>query len=218
MSSTTGQGYEAETVAVSGGAKRAGKGPADQPEVEVEIEEGRRDFIHLLAGGTAAAAVVGMIIPLVHQLNPDAAVRALATKEVDISAIEVGQAIKVIWQGKPVFLRRLTDRELVKDEETPLSALKDPDARNDNLSGAEATVEARVQRQNFVVVTGVCTHLGCVPLGTDTGDNRGDYGGWFCPCHGSHYDSLGRIRKGPAPENLAVPPLEFISDTTIRLG
>ena len=181
-------------------------------------DEGRRDFIHLLAGGTAAAAVVGMVIPLISQLAPDAAVRALATKEVDISAIEVGQAIKVIWQGKPVFIRKLTDRELAKDEETPLSALKDTDARNENLGSAEATVADRVQENNVVVVLGVCTHLGCVPLGTDTGDNRGDYGGWFCPCHGSHYDSVGRIRKGPAPENLPVPPLEFLSETTIRLG
>ena len=208
MSSTTNEGYQAEAVEVSS---------AGAPEVEVEVEEGRRDFIHLLAGGTAAAAVVGMVIPLVHQLNPDAAVRALATKEVDVSAVEVGQAIKVLWQGKPVFIRRLTERELTTDEETPLSSLKDQDARLDGAS-AEATVENRVQQGGFVVVTGVCTHLGCVPLGTDSGDNRGDYGGWFCPCHGSHYDSVGRIRKGPAPENLAVPPLEFLTDTTIRLG
>ena len=187
-------------------------------DVEIEVDEGRRDFIHLLAAGTAAAAVVGVAIPVITQLAPDAAVRALATKEVDISAVEVGQAIKVIWQGKPVFIRKLTDRELAKDEETPLSALKDTDARNENLGSAEATVADRVQENNVVVVLGVCTHLGCVPLGTDTGDNRGDYGGWFCPCHGSHYDSVGRIRKGPAPENLPVPPLEFLSETTIRLG
>ena len=207
MSTTTGTPYEAKGIRVAGA----------EPEVEVEVEEGRRDFIHLLAGGTAAAAVVGMVIPLVGQLAPDAAVRALATKEVDISAVEVGQAIKVIWQGKPVFLRRLTDREVAKDQETPLSALKDQDARVDGAA-AEATVENRVQANNMVVVLGVCTHLGCVPLGTDSGDNRGDYGGWFCPCHGSHYDSVGRIRKGPAPENLAVPPLEFLTETTIRLG
>ena len=183
----------------------------------VEVEEGRRDFIHLLAVGTAAAAGVGALIPFVAQLAPDAAVRALATKEVDISAVEVGQAIKVVWQGKPVFIRRLTDRELAEDAETQLASLKDQDARNENDPG-DADVEHRIQRGNTMVVVGVCTHLGCVPLGTDTGDNRGDYGGWFCPCHGSHYDSLGRIRKGPAPENMPVPPLEFLSDTTIRLG
>ncbi|WP_081871333.1 ubiquinol-cytochrome c reductase iron-sulfur subunit [Parvularcula oceani] len=210
MSSTTNStgGYEAEAVRVSGSKP---EGPT------VEVDEGRRDFIHLLAAGTAAAAGVGVLIPLISQLAPDAAVRALATKEVNISAIEPGQAIKVIWQGKPVFIRRLTERELAVDEETPLSALKDADARNENAAG-EATVENRIASGDFVIVLGVCTHLGCVPLGTDTGDNRGDYGGWFCPCHGSHYDSLGRIRKGPAPQNLAVPPLEFLTDTTIRLG
>ncbi|MBB4659786.1 ubiquinol-cytochrome c reductase iron-sulfur subunit [Parvularcula dongshanensis] len=186
-------------------------------DVEIEVDEGRRDFIHLLAGGTAAAAVVGVAIPVITQLAPDAAVRALATKEVDIGAVEAGQAIKVVWQGKPVFIRHLTERELNEDEETPISALKDSESRNDAMPG-EATVENRLQQNNFVIVLGVCTHLGCVPLGTDSGDNRGDYGGWFCPCHGSHYDSLGRIRKGPAPQNLAVPPLEFLSDTNIRLG
>ena len=186
-------------------------------DVEIEVDEGRRDFIHLLAAGTAAAAVVGVAIPVITQLAPDAAVRALATKEVDISAVEVGQAIKVIWQGKPVFIRHLTERELNSDQETAISALKDSESRNDAMPG-EATVENRIQQNNFVIVIGVCTHLGCVPLGTDSGDNRGDYGGWFCPCHGSHYDSLGRIRKGPAPQNLAVPPLEFLTDTNIRLG
>jgi ubiquinol-cytochrome c reductase iron-sulfur subunit len=181
-------------------------------------EPTKREFIHLLAGGTAAAAGVGVLIPLVAQLAPDAAVRALATKEVNLSGVEPGQAVKTIWQGKPVFIRRLTDAEIARDREVSLAALKDADARNANLSGAEATVDNRVQQGGYVVVTGVCTHLGCVPLGTASGENRGDYGGWFCPCHGSHYDSLGRIRKGPAPDNLAVPPLEFISETTIRLG
>jgi ubiquinol-cytochrome c reductase iron-sulfur subunit len=162
---------------------------------------------------------VGIVIPLVAQLAPDAAVRALATKEVNIAGVEPGQAIKTIWQGKPVFLRRLTESEVREDENIDLGALKDTDARNENISGGgPAIAENRISAQNFVVVLGVCTHLGCVPLGTDTGENRGDYGGWFCPCHGSHYDSLGRIRKGPAPSNLPVPPLEFISDTTIRLG
>jgi ubiquinol-cytochrome c reductase iron-sulfur subunit len=206
MSSTTDGGLDKTDA--------QGAGPTQEPKVEVDA--GRRDFIHLLAGGTAAAAGVGVLIPLVSQLAPDAAVRALATKEVDISAVEPGQAIKVMWQGKPVFIRRLTEREVAKEAETPLTALKDKDARSEE--GGEALVDNRVQQNGFVVVTGVCTHLGCVPLGTDTGDNRGDYGGWFCPCHGSHYDALGRIRKGPAPENLPVPPLQFLTDTTIRLG
>jgi ubiquinol-cytochrome c reductase iron-sulfur subunit len=186
--------------------------------VEPAGDPTKRDFIHLVAGGAAAAAGVGIVIPLVAQLAPDAAVRALATKEVSLAGVEPGQAVKTIWQGKPVFIRRLTEREVATDDGVSLGELKDADARNENVGAAEATAENRVQQGGFVVVLGVCTHLGCVPLGTDTGENRGDYGGWFCPCHGSHYDSLGRIRKGPAPSNLPVPPLEFISDTTIRLG
>lgn len=181
-------------------------------------EPTKREFIHLLAVGTAAAAGVGIVIPLVDQMNPDAAVKALATKEVSVAGVEPGQAVKTIWQGKPVFLRRLTEREIAQAQDTPLSALKDKDARNENIGSAQATVENRVVQGGFMVVLGVCTHLGCVPLGTEPGENRGDYGGWFCPCHGSHYDSLGRIRKGPAPDNLGIPPLEFITDTTIRLG
>jgi ubiquinol-cytochrome c reductase iron-sulfur subunit len=182
------------------------------------LDEGRRDFIHLLAIGTTAAAAVGVAIPVISQMSPAADVRALATKEVPIGSIERGQAIKTIWQGKPVFIRRLTEAELAEDRETALSALKDPVARNENLDGAPATVENRVVKDDFVIVIGVCTHLGCVPLGTDTGENRGEFGGWFCPCHGSHYDSVGRIRKGPAPQNMFIPPLEFVSDTTVRLG
>lgn len=190
-----------------------GNGPEDP---------GRRDFIHLLAIGTTAFAGVGIAIPLVHQMNPAADVRALATKEVSIAGIEPGQAIKVIWQGKPVFIRRLTDKEVVSTEEEMTSRVKDSDGRNENLPGP-ADAEHRLvgpdgAARDFVVVLGVCTHLGCVPLGTSQGENKGDYGGWFCPCHGSHYDPFGRIIKGPAPENLPVPPLQFVTDTTIRLG
>lgn len=191
------------------------KGDWVQPD---SSEPTKREFIHLLAGSTAAAAGVGIVIPLVAQLAPDAAVRALAQKEVSIAGVEPGQAIKTIWQGKPVFIRRLTDAEMAKDADTPLSALKDTDARNANIGSGEATLENRTAQQSFVVVTGVCTHLGCVPLGTAAGENRGDYGGWFCPCHGSHYDTAARIRKGPAPTNLEVPEYEFTSDTVIRVG
>jgi len=182
-------------------------------------EPTKREFIHLLAIGMTAAAGAGVVVPLVGQMAPDAAVRALATKEVSIAGVEPGMAIKAFWQGKPVFIRRLTDAERTGDAETPVASLKDKDARNDNLSGsADADLANRTMNDEYVIVTGVCTHLGCVPLGTAPGENRGDYGGWFCPCHGSHYDSLGRIRKGPAPANLTVPPVEFLSDTTIRLG
>ncbi|MEM9170477.1 MAG: ubiquinol-cytochrome c reductase iron-sulfur subunit [Pseudomonadota bacterium] len=182
-------------------------------------EPTRRDFIHLLAAGTAAMGGVGVVVPLVAQMAPDASVRALSSKEVDISAIEIGQAIKVFWQGKPVFIRRRTAEEIELAKETPLNALKDKVARNDNLSGAVGAEDAnRVVKDEWLVVTGVCTHLGCIPLGTAQGEVKGDYSGWFCPCHGSHYDTSGRIRKGPAPENLPVPPYQFVNDTTIKIG
>lgn len=181
------------------------------------VDEGRRDFIHLLAVGTTAAAAVGIAVPLVHQMNPAADVRALATKEVSVAAVEPGQAVKVIWQGKPVFIRRLTEKEITEGADTPLAQVKDKASRNENADG-EAVRENRVVKDDFMIVLGVCTHLGCVPLGTEPGEAKGEYGGWFCPCHGSHYDTFGRIRKGPAPENLAIPPLEFITDTTVRLG
>ncbi|MEL6361521.1 MAG: ubiquinol-cytochrome c reductase iron-sulfur subunit [Pseudomonadota bacterium] len=189
-----------------------------------EQEPSRRDFIHLLAGSVAAVGAAGVVVPLVHQMNPDASVRALSTKEVDLSAIEVGQAIKVMWQGKPVFIRRRTAAEIEAAELTPLSELKDKASRNENLPNADATDNARSTsfdqqaRPEWLVIVGVCTHLGCIPLGTAQGEVKGDYDGWFCPCHGSHYDIAGRIRKGPAPENLLVPPYQFLSDTTIKIG
>ena len=182
-------------------------------------EPTRRDFIHLLAVGVTGMAGVGVAVPLVHQMNPDASVRALSTKEVDISSIDVGQAIKVFWQGKPVFIRHRTEDEIAAALETPMGDLKDDKARNDNIGAAEDAGDTnRATNPAYMVVVGVCTHLGCVPLGNEQGENRGDYNGWFCPCHGSHYDTAGRIRKGPAPENLPVPPYEFLSDTVIKIG
>lgn len=187
-------------------------------------ETTRRDFIHIFSTAAAAVGAASVVWPLVHQMNPDASVLALSTKEVDLSAVEVGQAIKVFWQGKPVFIRHRTPAEIQAAEATPLSALVDDNARNANISGAEATDDARTTsadgeaRPDWLVLVGVCTHLGCIPLGTSPGENKGDYGGWFCPCHGSHYDTAGRIRKGPAPENLAVPPYQFISDSVVRIG
>ena len=184
----------------------------------------RREFIHLLAGSTAAVGAAGVVVPLVHQMNPDASVLALSTKEVDLSSIEVGQAIKVFWQGKPVFIRHRTAAEIAAGEEVSLSSLKDENARNANDADAVATDDGRVTsadgqaRPEWLVLVGVCTHLGCIPLGTAQGEVKGDYNGWFCPCHGSHYDVAGRIRKGPAPENLAVPPYQFLTDTTIKIG
>ncbi len=193
--------------------------------VSEDGEPTRRDFIHIFGAMTAAVGAGAVLWPLVSQMNPDASVLALSTKDVDLSAVEVGQAIKVMWQGKPVFIRHRTPEEIREAEATPLSALKDDVARNDNLSGApEATDAARVTasdgvaRPEWLILVGVCTHLGCIPLGTSAGENRGDYNGWFCPCHGSHYDMAGRIRKGPAPENLPVPTYQFVSDTVVKIG
>ncbi|WP_411818285.1 ubiquinol-cytochrome c reductase iron-sulfur subunit [Hyphococcus sp. DH-69] len=193
-----------------------------------ETEDGettRRDFIHIFGAATAAVGAGAVLWPLVHQMNPDASVLALSTKEVDLSSVPVGQAIKVMWQGKPVFIRHRTPEEIKEAEATPVASLKDGVARNDNVSAKdEATDTARVTdslgvaRPEWLVLVGVCTHLGCIPLGTSAGENRGDYNGWFCPCHGSHYDVSGRIRKGPAPENLIVPPYQFISDSVVKIG
>ena len=162
----------------------------------------RRDFI--LTATTAAGAVgIGAAVwPLVDQMNPDASVKALASTEVDISSVQPGQSLTVLWRGKPVFIKRRTDEEIQKAREVSLNELKDPQKDED-----------RVQKPEWLVMLGVCTHLGCVPL-TD----KGDYNGWFCPCHGSHYDTSGRIRKGPAPLNLEVPPYEFVTDDIIKIG
>ncbi len=140
-------------------------------------------------------------------MNPDASVLALASVEVDLSAIEVGQAVKVMWRGKPVFIRRRTAEEIEAAQGVDVSDLKDPQP------DAE-----RVAQPEWLVLVGVCTHLGCIPLGTADGEAQGDYGGWFCPCHGSHYDTSGRIRKGPAPANLEVPEYAFLSDSRIKIG
>ena len=182
-------------------------------------EPTRRDFIHIFSATAAVAGAGAVAWPLVHQMNPDASMLALATKEVDLSGVAEGQAIKVMWQGKPVFIRHRTAAEVASEEATSLAELKDPVARNDNLDGqADASDANRRLNPKWMIVTGICTHLGCIPLGTAQNENRGEYNGWFCPCHGSHYDLAGRIRRGPAPENMPVPPYEFISDTVVKIG
>jgi ubiquinol-cytochrome c reductase iron-sulfur subunit len=154
-------------------------------------------------------------------MNPDASTQALASIEVDLAPIKEGQAITVSWRGKPVFIRNRTAAEVEAARAVRLIDLKDPVARNEGLPDrARATDENRTKRDkaNWLVLVGICTHLGCIPKGQSMGDARGDYGGWFCPCHGSHYDTSGRIRFGPAPHNLAVPTYEFLSDTLIKIG
>ena len=164
----------------------------------------RREFIHIATGAVGAVGVGAVAWPLVDQMNPDASVKALAQVEVDISKIEKGQEVTVMWRGKPIFIRRRTDDEVKKARDVKLDSLRDPQKD-----------EARIKKgkDEWLVMLGVCTHLGCVPL-----KQKGDFGGWFCPCHGSHYDISGRIRKGPAPKNMEIPKYEFVSDTKIVIG
>lgn len=147
--------------------------------------------------------------PFIAQMNPDASTQALASVEVDLTPVQPGQAITVMWRGKPVFIRNRTPEEIEQARATPLSELPDPEPDRDRVKPGH---------ENWLVLIGVCTHLGCIPKGQSLNDTKGDYGGWFCPCHGSHYDQSGRIRKGPAPRNLEVPEYEFVSDTKIRIG
>lgn len=164
----------------------------------------RRDFMTLAATGVAGVGAACAAWPLIDSLNPSADVLALSAIEVDISKIAPGQTQTVKWRGKPVFIKHRTEEEIKEARETPMSSLADPE---------EDTKRVKPGYDQWLVTIGICTHLGCVPL-----SNQGEFDGWFCPCHGSHYDTSGRIRKGPAPQNLAVPPYEFISDTKIRIG
>jgi ubiquinol-cytochrome c reductase iron-sulfur subunit len=167
----------------------------------------RRDFLYLATGAVGAVGVGATAWPFIDQMNPNAAVLALATIEVDLSPISEGMGITAMWRSKPVFLRKRTQAEIEEARSVELSALPDPQPD-----------DARVKQPEWLVVVGICTHLGCIPLGNKQSEPRGDYGGWFCPCHGSHYDTSGRIRRGPAPANLPVPPYEFVNDTTVKLG
>ena len=177
----------------------------------------RRDFLYIATGMAGAVGAAAFAWPFIDQMRPDASTLALASVEVDVSAVEPGMSLTVKWRGKPVFIRNRTPEEIEAATQVPMAELKDPVARNANLtSDAPATDVDRSAgegKENWLVMIGVCTHLGCVPL-----VQAGDFGGWFCPCHGSHYDTAGRIRKGPAPENMAVPTFEFLSDTRVRIG
>lgn len=172
-------------------------------------EGSRREFLFLTAGALGAVGTAAAVWPLIDSMNPAADTLALSTVEVDIAPIAKGQAITVMWRGTPVFIRRRTDDEIAKAKgiDEKLTTLRDPQLDAD-----------RVKKDEWLIVRGVCTHLGCVPQGQKATEMRGDYGGWFCPCHGSQYDTSGRIMAGPAPKNLEVPPYSFLSDTLIRLG
>jgi ubiquinol-cytochrome c reductase iron-sulfur subunit len=167
----------------------------------------RRDFINLLVNTTAVFGAAAVAWPIISSLNPSQDVLALSSIEVDLSQIEVGQAITVKWRGKPVFIRRRTPEEIKSAEDVDVSTLRDPQPDS-----------VRVQKPEWLILVGVCTHLGCVPQGQKPSEPRGQFGGWFCPCHGSEYDTSGRIRRGPAPLNLAVPEYVFESDSLVKIG
>ena len=172
-----------------------------------EKDDSKRDFLVVSTYALAGVGAASFVWPLIDQMNPAADTLALASTEIDLSSLEEGQSITVKWRGKPVFVRHRTPDEIKQAKEALIDDMRDPQADAD-----------RVANEKYIVLVGVCTHLGCVPLGQKTGDIKGQYGGWFCPCHGSHYDHSGRIRKGPAPTNLEVPSYKFLSDTLIRIG
>tara|TARA_R110001592_G_scaffold27763_12_gene102705 strand:- start:6794 stop:7342 length:549 start_codon:yes stop_codon:yes gene_type:complete len=169
--------------------------------------ETRRDFMQILAAAFGGLGGIAALLPLINSLNPAKDTLALATVEVDVSDVPVGQSKTVMWRGKPVFIRHRTEEEIKSAADVDVHSLTD-----------KQSDDQRVQKPEWLVVVGVCTHLGCIPQGQKPSENHGDYGGWFCSCHGSQYDTSGRIRKGPAPKNLHVPPYEFVSDTTIKIG
>ncbi len=171
------------------------------------IDDEKRDFLFVTTAGLAIAGGAVTAVSLINTMNPAKDVLALSTTEVDLSPVEEGQSLTVMWRGKPIFIRHRTKDEI-------------DSAKNvaDNELIHKASDDSRVENPKWLVVVGVCTHLGCVPLGQKIGDNKGEFGGWFCPCHGSHYDTSGRIRKGPAPLNLEIPPYKFVSDDIIKIG
>ncbi|MCB1352626.1 MAG: ubiquinol-cytochrome c reductase iron-sulfur subunit [Rhodobacteraceae bacterium] len=176
----------------------------------------RRDFLYVATGAAGAVAAGAAIWPVINQMNPAANVQALSSIQVDVSSVEVGSQITVKFLGKPVFIRRRTEKDIEEGRAVPVAQLPDQNARNANIAAdAPATDENRTMDEagEWLLMTGVCTHLGCIPLG-----DAGEFDGWFCPCHGSQYDTAGRIRKGPAPENMHIPVAKFVSDTVIELG
>jgi ubiquinol-cytochrome c reductase iron-sulfur subunit len=181
------------------------------PEILVVEDDGvrRRDFINIAAVSAAGVGAVATLYPLISQMAPSADVLAESSTEIDISAIQPGQAIKAIFRKQPLFVRNLTPKEIAEADKVDVSSLRDPQ-----------TLEERTKegKKNWLITMGVCTHLGCVPLGAGEGEDRGPFGGYFCPCHGSAYDTAARIRKGPAPKNLEVPDYAFTSDTVVKVG
>jgi ubiquinol-cytochrome c reductase iron-sulfur subunit len=181
----------------------------------------RRDVLQIMAGGWALVGAGALAWPLIDQMNPDANALALGSTEVDLAPIAEGQAITAVWRGKPVFIRHRTAKEIEEARAVKVDDLPD---RMAQVTGAKGDLDAsdvnRVKdgKEKWLVMVGICTHLGCIPTGTAVGEPKGEFGGWFCPCHGSVYDTSGRIRKGPAPRNLEIPPYAFQGDTKIKIG
>jgi len=169
-----------------------------------EDKKDRRDFLFTASYTVGAVGIGATIWPLIHQMNPDESVKALATTEVDISQVKPGKSITVLWRGKPIFIKRRTPEEIQEAQSVSLKDLPDPQKDEDRVKEG---------KNAWLVMVGVCTHLGCVPL-----KDKGDFNGWFCPCHGSHYDISGRVRKGPAPKNMEIPKYEFVNNNTIKIG
>lgn len=167
-------------------------------------DESKRDFVVMTAAGVACVGAVAAVVPFVTSMSPSQEVVAVGSTEIDLSHVKEGESITVMWRGSPVFITHRTKEQIELAQNVNLSDLKDPQSDEDRVKKG---------KEQWLVALGVCTHLGCVPL-----SNKGDYGGWLCPCHGSHYDSSARIRKGPAPHNLPVPPYEFLTDTKIKIG
>jgi ubiquinol-cytochrome c reductase iron-sulfur subunit len=180
---------------------------ADTAETTGAAGETRRDFLYLATGTVGAVGIALAAWPFIHSMNPAADILAVSATEVDLAPVAVGQRITVKWQGKPIFIDHRTDEEIARARADDHADLRDP-----------ATDASRVQKPEWLVMIGICTHLGCVPLGQKDTDPRGEWGGWFCPCHGSVYDTSGRIRKGPAPKNLLLPPYKFVDETLVRIG
>jgi ubiquinol-cytochrome c reductase iron-sulfur subunit len=167
-------------------------------------QQTRRDFLYVATGAVAAVGVAGAVWPLINQMNPDASVLAMASIEFDLSGIAEGQSVTIKWRGLPVFVRYRTPKEIAEAKAVPLNALRDPQTDEERT---------RPGHEQWLIMIATCTHLGCIPVG-----ESGDFGGWACPCHGSQFDTAGRIRKGPAPTNLVVPPYQFLTDTTVQIG
>ncbi len=209
-------GSHAATAQSGHAATVAGDGAGDG-----HAHGSRRDILQIMAGSWALVGVGALVWPLIDQMNPDASALALGSTEVDLGPIAEGQAITVVWRGKPVFIRHRTAKEIQEAKAVQLADLPDRQAQ---VTGSKAGLDAsdvnrtKAGKEQWLVLVGICTHLGCIPKGQAVGDVRGDYDGWFCPCHGSAYDTSGRIRRGPAPRNLEVPPYDFTSDTRIKIG